>query len=1033
MWRYGFVLVVLLAAVLPLACSGGGDSAAGRESDDDAGPLLDDDSDDDVADDDTGDDDSADDDTADDDSVDDDSVDDDSADDDTADDDSADDDSVDDDTADDDTADDDTTGEPPTVEIIEPQDGGTYNANEQPVTIAVSNADTVVVTLDGNDVTDQLTITDDSVSGTVDGVTNGPHSLAVSVENPYGWDSDEHSFTTQIDEAYLDLTLSAYQVQVGVAVTRAVHVYDDQGNDITGSVTVDYDVQPSTGFQQSGDSFVFEELGTWTFSASCEYNGQRITLADDETISSFDHIPAYVTLNLSAHTVQAGATVIANTAVFNQFDEVLDLPVQIAVDPSTGVTINGAQITFTVTGMHTVTVNPAGYPAVTDSDQVKVNPGAAVSIALTLSDHSIDSGQAVDYAVTMLDQYGNVWTSGWSIASNPTNGVVIDTVNQTITFNKAGSFTISANYYTLHDYESVQVSDHVPPTITWTTPARGTFTQAASITLQGYVADIGSDVESLYINGNWVNFSDTGLFYFPSGLAIGYNTFTAVVTDSADNEASYTISVLRGAYLANDSWVENSVGAHVNQSGLEAVEDIAETYLNDEFNLPELVYGYNPLVNETFDLGAMSCSVYAEATDVANDPFQIDLLARNGYLQAGFEVDNFTLSVSASINCGSATQLTGTVSADTFAASLPIYVAVVDNQLDVTLGTINLTTTNFSISISGIEPALIDPLTAVLLAIGEDMINQIVQEEVPPLIEEALSSLELAYDFELLDHTISLAAEFESLSIAETGINLWMNARTTADAYTPSTPLLPGSFYTAGTPPTFTLLTPGGETYELGAGLSDDVLNQALYTLYRAGVLTMTLDDTSGFSLDLTAGDLELFFPGISDLYGEEAPVVISTEALLPPIIDLSPTDAATVELQLGEFFVDMVVQSPADEETQVLSMALVLEAPLTVDTNETGDALKFDIGTPTVNVDVTDSMFLLPDSFVETFVPTLVEFVLPFISSFLDEFPIPAFEGYSLNIAELTTIGALDDYLGVYGSLVVIPGAGMASAATAW
>jgi len=992
--------------------------------DDDTTPTDDDTIDDDTVDDDTVDDDIVDDDTVDDDTVDDDTVDDDTVDDDTIDDDTVDDDTVDDDTVDDDTVDDDTTPELPTVEIIEPQDGQTYYSNDQPVTIAISNVATATVELDGNDVTDQLIVGSDYISGTVDGVSAGEHTLAVSVENPVGYDYDEAGFTTEIADPYLDLTLSHYAAQVGTEVEREVHVYDEMGNDVTAQVELTLNVAPGTGFEQNGDLFTFTEPGLWTFGASCTYNGNE--LSDSEQHRAYDDIPDRVALSLSAHTVQAGGTIIANYVVYNAFDQELpDYPVQIDVIPGDGVTVDGKQITFTIVGDYQVTVNPAGYPEILDSDTLNVRPGPPISIDLQVTDNSVDAGQNIGYSVILLDQYGNAWTSGWNMVANPNTGVVIDTVNQTIYFGIAGNFTITASFYLMNDHEHVAVTDHVPPTLEWTAPPRGTFTQAPTVTLEGNVADVGGTIAYFKINNQDVPVQPNGHFALPQGLYNGYNFFQAVVKDNSGNTTNSSISVLRGSYLANDTWVANAAGARVNDSGLDKVEDIAELYLNTLFDLEQLVFSYNPLLNENFDLGFISCSVFAAATAVQNDPIQLLLDAKNGYIDAQVALNNFSLTVGFSIECskdGADTIYEGTVSADWIRAQVPIYAEVVDNQLAVTLGDVLITNQDLELTVTGIDPLLTEMLIEALWPVIEDMVNELVQEEIPPLLERLLSDLELAFSFELLGHTITLDANFNDLDILDTGLNLWMNARTTADAYDPNTPQHLGSFFTAGSLPSFGALTPSGLLYELGVALGDDVLNQALMVLYRSGILTMELGPGSAFPLELQAGDLELFFPGISDLAGPDAPVVIQLLPKLPPILVLDPAKAAGIELQMGEFFFDITVQPETGDPLPVMSMVIALRAPLVVDANETGDKLSVEIGAIATYLDITQSMSILPDAFFETFIPTLLQFVVPFISHFLEDFPIPVFEGFTINISEITVIGFANDFLSVYGDLVQMP-----------
>jgi len=938
----------------------------------------------------------------------------------------------DDDDDNDDDNDDDATVDPPSAEITSPVEGETITVPEVEVRITIDNVDSWIVTLDSYNVSSQLAATDELIFGSLDNLADGTHLLVARVTNAWGTITSQVSFNiAAAGAAYLNLELSSPAAQVGTAITRMVTVFDEGGNDITSQVALTHTVDPSVGFIQNGNVFTFTTYGDFTFTSSCEYNGKTL-LQDTEVHNAYDHIPAAITLSLSDLEITAGETIIANWQVKNQFNQgLLGFPVNLTVNPMTGVTIeDGNHLTFIVTGDYQVTVSPEGYPAITNTKTVTVASGEPVTLDLDVTPAIIEAGHTVSYEVNGQDIYGNNLTGGWDLEVDPDNGVTIDEAEQTILFMKGGDFTVHVDYDDLEDEEQVSVTDNTPPTINWTNPERGTFTSADSVELEGTVTDVGGDVTTFRINGQDVTFNpNTGAFYFPRSLTDGLNIFEAEVVDNSDNSAFYAISVLQGDYLPNDSWVDSAVGVKVTEGGLNKIEEIAETMLAEEFDLPQLILE-TLQIQEVFDLGFMTCNVDLAATDASMDPIDVALEAFNGYLDVVATISNIDITLSADIDCskdGTKTHYDGSVTADWLKAQTQVYITLDENnEIEVAIGEVDITYQNLLLTIEGLDQTLLNMLLITMWPIIEGYANQIIQEEIPPIIDQALSDLELLYSFELLGHTLTMEGAFADLEIEEDGLDLWLDAQVTADSYDPETPAHPGSYFTYGVLPTLGTLTPGGLAYQLGAALSDDILNLALYIVYRSGMLTFDLDQETapqfGFTWDMVAGDLELFFPGISAIGGADAPVILQLRPYLPPVLLISETKDVDAELQIGELFMNLIVEPEGGAPVNTLSLAVALVAPVTVVASEEGDALSFEIGTPTISLDVMESMFLLPDVFLETFMPTLIQLLMPVIAGFLEEFPIPAFEGYTISIKELTTIGQEDDYLAVFGDLVTVP-----------
>jgi hypothetical protein len=569
------------------------------------------------------------------------------------------------------------------------------------------------------------------------------------------------------------------------------------------------------------------------------------------------------------------------------------------------------------------------------------------------------------------------------------------------------------------------VLDNVPPVIEWTNPARGTFTQAGSINLAGNAYDIGGQIETFTINGYTIPVGN-GQFYVPFPLAVGLNIFEAYIEDDSGNSAFYSISVLRGDYWAPDTWIDDAVGVMVTEGGLNTVEEIAEDYLATGFDLEQLLYD-NLVINETFDLGFMSCDVSLAPTSATINPIDLSLESKSGYIDALVTISNLYVGVTADVSCSDEDVVyNGHLSATSITAQTPVFVSLdEDDNLVVTIGEITIAHTGLELVIEGVNETLTTALLNALLPMVIDYANQIIAEEIPPIIEEALADLELAFSFDLFGNTFDLEATFSELDIEEDGISLWLSANTSAGSYDPEVPEHDGSWYKITATPIFTPNTPGGNDYELGAALSINVINQMLYTVYRSGLLSFELNESTapqfGFTWDMAAVDLETFFPGISDIAGEDAEVVIDLEPLLQPIIETDIAKDMPVQLQWGELFLHLAVKPDVGDPIDALTMVIALIAPVTIETNDAGTSLAIAIGSPELSLDVVDSMFLLPDSLLEVFLPGLVEMLLPILSAFIEEFELPAFEGYSISITELAAMGLQNAYVGVFGDLIVV------------
>ncbi|MCZ7586136.1 MAG: hypothetical protein M5R36_24000 [Deltaproteobacteria bacterium] len=980
------LLLAMILIAAGFAACGGGESGADGEGgarvgdDDDDGPLP-------PGDDDAGDDD----------------VDDDDADDDTGDDDTSGDDDADDDTGDDD---DDTAGDAgPVITIAKPSDGSTYNAHEIPVEAAVENADwgTVRCFYDAVDITSILTIANEAegkgynfdITGQIDGVVSGWHDFKVLATNAEGTTQEISSFLVQMDDPYLELTLSKYLAEPEQQVTATVTAYDEDGGEVT--VSYQYTVQPNSGFTRNGDKFTFHDTGTYQITAQATLGGDVIS--DTETIVIKDLTPTRVAVVLTATQTQAGVPIAANATVYNSHDEPLDgFQVVYTVSPQAGVTVDGQIITMTKAVQHTITGTVQGT-TIKDSKNCTVTPGDPAKIVLTVIPATIPAGGSVLWTGRVEDLFGNQITPATiTVTVTPNDGVTIN--GNTITFTKAllQPYQVKGRYQILTETKTVQVNDVVEPRITWTQPERGSVTLTTGVEVRGFVTEEDSGIASFTINDNNVNLTPEGLFiHTVTDLEPGINIIIGEAIDLFGNESRANISVLRGQLAPDDTAVEDAVAVRVNQRGLDQIEDFAETFIAD-FDIMDLLGDYVP-----FEIGEPGDSLYilGDLTQVAFDPPQVQLTPQWYGLNLSATIPNIDIDgyVDVTLNTASTTRYT-LEATGVITAGADIHVAVVDGDIVVTVENFALNLDGLTVSIDGYSnPGLI----ALIRLVIDQAIGDLLSTELPQMIEDLLGSLDLAFDQTIGDATYLFTLGFADLSFDVDGMMLLLDALVTTDTIDPDTRDLGGSLHTPNLEPQMGIYTPdGGLDYGFGAALGDDFLNQALYQFYRSGLLTFRINeewaDEQGFQYDLTTTDLALFLPGLADLY-PDAPIEFWLDPQLPPVIVFGADDAAAdglgLKLQLGDMLINMVVVPDGLDPVNALGIAASAEIALTVAVNPDTQSIAIGFGSPQVYVDVFESEFIyFPYALVEQLIPLIVELALPLLGDFIEEIPIPSFEG---------------------------------------
>lgn len=225
-------------------------------------------------------------------------------------------------------------------------------------------------------------------------------------------------------------------------------------------------------------------------------------------------------------------------------------------------------------------------------------------------------------------------------------------------------------------------------------------------------------------------------------------------------------------------------------------------------------------------------------------------------------------------------------------------------------------------------------------------------------------------------------------------------------------------------------------SYELGLGLSDAVINEALWALWRSGALCVRADSGDVLALTgatFTAQTLDLLLPGVVSIAGPDAPVRVSVLPRLDrgpdyvqigaltvpggaaeaPLLNLVFTDAeVALDVMVGEAWLRMVAFS-AD-----LEVALDLR-PTADDEIEVSFS-----GASLANLELPDNE-LFGVAGLEVIAPFVVELALGFLASQELSFALPLTElsgslGLPLEavVAAMGRAGPEGDWLAIYVQL---------------
>jgi hypothetical protein len=476
--------------------------------------------------------------------------------------------------------------------------------------------------------------------------------------------------------------------------------------------------------------------------------------------------------------------------------------------------------------------------------------------------------------------------------------------------------------------DAAEAEAPIAPELSMFEPAAAAMVPAGSTVMRGQAAGL----TDLQVNGVPVTL-DGNLWEGSVDLPRGITTFEVSGRNAQGDRLFLRQSVLAGDFgPPGDPTVSQAVAIRANQGALDAAGDLVVDLLRvDQIN--ELLPGMNPVYEDSYGVfGLDAVTIAADIGSVWFDEPRLTLVPGAGALDVeivlpGMRVDVPVRGEVVGVDFDTNVLLT----ADEAVVTGLLEVHAEQGDLAASLISPSLTLEGFSFDVSALPGSIEDALLSDTI---RDVITNLINEQmallVPDLLDDQLAGLDIAFETELFGKVMSLAAQFDTVTMDRDG--LFLSADLDID--------IPGPFPRQTEGP---LLSGAGEPRpstgpDLAVLLNDDVVNKLLHDLWRTGMLDLELSTADG--------SLDAFYLAP---FGARDEGALAIDAALPPILIERGADTL---IQFGEITVR--VDTPGGENGTYLVATLAGEVP--VDVGLQGGNLRMELGDPELVLMVRDN-----------------------------------------------------------------------------
>ncbi len=566
-----------------------------------------------------------------------------------------------------------------------------------------------------------------------------------------------------------------------------------------------------------------------------------------------------------------------------------------------------------------------------------------------------------------------------------------------------------------------------PPSVVLDTPAHGSFTQAAQLTVSGHIVQANSNDVALTINGVPVTVQRDKTFstsLAPSATTVFNPAFAHMTRQHDGAVAADRVVVIDGASRAATAAAPSGIALRLNDSAFDSIEP-ALSALVPPVDLSSFLVPGTTLASNVCYLPVGSSCLGSIDIAIGSSPapgfdgvaFNVD--SQTGKVVASITIENLTLPLTVTsvtgtaLSCDIQLHAPATVLAGSYnlapLASDPTKIDVVQiGDIAVTTPGITTTTTCSGASggaIQGLVNALIGPLFSQLLGTLGAPLNQVDANGNTP-IAAALESVFGALDLGGVLGTglgLDVSAPYTSIDEDPIGISFAADLAATALTPVPGAPVLPAFLHVPETFPSFGAATPvGALPFDVGLGLSTSAVNALLRAETEQGLLAMSVTsvDLGGGAVGLTAGALSAVLPAFGSLPPATPLTLRLVPTLAPVLTGAGATSGELAELRLGQLLFE-VVENPGAGETVRLRAALDARFDAALIAGPAG--LSFSLGAPGA-ADTTVAVLANPlganEAAVAALLPAVLTGLLPDLSAALGTIPVPAVIGQNVEVA---------------------------------
>lgn len=534
--------------------------------------------------------------------------------------------------------------------------------------------------------------------------------------------------------------------------------------------------------------------------------------------------------------------------------------------------------------------------------------------------------------------------------------------------------------------------------------------------VSGYLSDIGG-VASLSIDGANIAL-DANNQFTATVQNLPHNTFVTV--DKFGNTSSMDLA-------RNDQEFVPAMSARLNNTGLAFLGDVLEEALGN-INFQALMAALNPIVGLNF-VGLFDVAVNVQ--NLAFDKPTIDLtVLDNERLKTHVELPHFSIGLTMGGHFGVwplrlPWDVGGTLRMDNVLVDTKVLLDIVNQDLSVDLDGTSAQLVGTQLDLDHIPNFLgfEDMLGSIVGAIGNFLMpffTGAIDNVIVPVVSDFIKDIPIALTITTQENEkLKIRALPTYLDTFDNSLTIDLGASVRAPE--PSVAAVPqwGSLYSEGDTPTIGATTPAGKPFDIGASISANLINQALFAAHESGITTMTIrpentpgTDPKGVSVVKGEGD----DVQTTDLIG------MRLEPASAPFIKLIDRNGAYGILGWYDVKLSFDMKRVGwTDYQQVFSMTFNLEVPFELGATDDGFLQLGLEQLPTIEVLQTQYKGLIPltPRFMNGIIERFMPLVLPKIADRLKAVPLPRIAGHSIHPTDFWISGTGKNNLSLAGSLV--------------